>query len=416
MKHKKLFITAIVIFSVVVFLAILTVLWYWGDSYADFVDFTSSAEIPGLKDGAVPQGMANYTTTYTDENGKELKQEYLFISAYMKNGPSRLYVTGTRTGYVGYVTLKNEDGTDYYGHAGGVATSCNNSDSSGNKTVEKNGTLWVVSDGTVYCAKRSSPDYDNIAEEVITKAALKDGEQSIKFTASFKAYNGASFCYFYEDGTTSVSNDKLYVGEFYREGDKRYSTDTNHHITTNSGKEQHAYVYEYTSSTSSSNKYGVITQTDTYIMNENNTLVRNDVPKIQNIYSIPAKIQGFARTNNGSLILSESYGLANSHLYYFNWSEVFASSNRTSFRTLTGTNFEYEGYYTQHSNKYTVDNLNVYFIDESKLVRNYSIPSMSEGLCASGDRVYVLFESGCYKYKTFVRQRITDVHYFTPRV
>lgn len=419
MKNKKLFITLITLFSIVVFLAILIVLWFWGDNYKDFADFNTvkiagkDLEIPGLKDGAVPQGIANYITeyTYTDANGNEqsAKQEYLFISAYMKEGPSRIYVTGVRSGYVGYVTLKNIDGTDYFGHAGGIATSCNNSDSNGNRTQEKNGTLWIVSDGTVNCVKKSSDEYYNIADEVITKAALKEGDKSIQFTSSFKANNEASFCYFYEDGTASVANDKLYVGEFYHPKKNAYSTPDNHHITTANGDKQYALVNEYTSTTNSDNKYGLSLLTDTTLPTENR------VPKINKIISIPEKIQGFAITASKQLVLSQSYGLANSHLYYYDWNEVTSTSNRTSYTKLTGTNFEYDGVFRQSGVKYTDSSMFVYFADSSKLLRDYSIPSMSEGMCVNGDRVYVLFESGCYKYKTFVRQRITDVYYFTPR-
>ena len=419
MKSKKLFVTGITIFSVVVFLAIFLVIWYWGDSYKDFKnDFNTkkllsgeTLKIPGLDDDSAPQGIANYTTfyTFTDSNGNEqtAKQEYLFVSAYMKEGPSRIYVTGTDTGYVGYVTLKNEDGTDYFGHAGGIATSC----AYGNK----NGTLWVVSEGIVNCAKASSADYTNIAEEVIAKAALKEGDKSIQFTASFKANNDASFCFFYEDGTTSVANDKLYVGEFYHPNKDIYSTPKNHHVTTPNGDKHSAFVYEYTCNASS--KYGLTLISDDSVPQENR------VPKIDKIISIPDKIQGFARTASGQLVLSQSYGLPNSHLYYYDWSEVTktASSNRTYYKTLMQdtlgkeTNFEYEGVYKQSGVKYTDPSLYVYFADSSKVLRDYSIPAMSEGLCVNGDRVYVLFESGSYKYRAFVRQKITDIYYFTPR-
>ena len=420
MKSKKLFVTGITIFSIVVFLAILIVLWYWGDTYKDFKnDFNTkktlsgeTLKIPGLNDDAVPQGMANYTTTYTftDTSGNEQtsKQEYLFISAYMKEGPSRLYVTGTDTGYVGYVTLKNEDGTDYLGHAGGVATSC----VSGNDK----GTLWVVSDGTVFCAKASSKDYKNIAEEIIAKAKLTEGDKSIKFTASFKANNKASFCFFYEDGTSSVTSDKLYVGEFYRPKDDRYSTAEDHHVTAPNGDKHNAFVYEY--SCNSTSEYGL-----TVLGDSSGVPTENRVPKIDKIISIPDKIQGFALTNSKQLILSQSYGLPNSHLYYYDWSEVVkaASTNRTYYKTLMKdtlgkeTNFEYDGVFRQSGVKYTDPSLYVYFADDSKLLRDYSIPSMSEGLCVNGDKVYVLFESGCYKYKYFVRQKINEIYYFTPR-
>ena len=46
----------------------------------------------------------------------------VFVLYFSTDGsPSRIYVTGGDTGYVGYVTMKNTDGTDYTGHCGGIA-------------------------------------------------------------------------------------------------------------------------------------------------------------------------------------------------------------------------------------------------------------------------------------------------------
>ena len=431
MKHKKLYITLIAIFSVFVCLGTFILIWFWGDNYRDFEEFTESAAIPGLSDGAVPQGIANYTTSvYDDDNNPtEDMQEYLFISAYMKEGPSRIYVTGTRTGYIGYVTLQNVDGSGYTGHCGGIATSCTKDSSYG--------TLWVTSDSTVYCAKSSDANtYKNIAEEVILKAKLSgvpsaDGadatEKVIKFTASFEANCNASFCFFYDsDGDPtqySSTYDKFYVGEFYREGN--YETDKSHHVTTKNGTQNRAFIYEYSISTSS--EYGLTKLTS------NNLSPENRVPEVKFIYSIPDKIQGMARifdstssnsTTTGKLVLSQSWGLANSTLYYYDWSKIRNSSNSASYGTLvknvnsdgkeTAAGFEYKGVLTDQGNRYYT-NPTVYFVDDSSLEREYSIPCMSEGLCTSGDKVYVLFESASYKYKTFVRQQLRNVYYFIPR-
>lgn len=424
MKHKKLFIALIAIFSVIVCLGTFVMIWFWGDSYPDFEDFTEGVEIPGLDEGAVPQGIANYTTSVYDNEGQATadSQDYLFVSAYMKEGPSRIYVTGSRTGYIGYVTIKNEDGSDYCGHCGGIATSCVKGYS--------NGVLWITSENTVYCAKRSSNDYANIAEEVITKALNSSAESDnsenvIQFTASFKANCNASFCFFYDsdaDPTTfSTASDKFYVGEFYRKGSNE--TDGNHHVTTKNGTENKAFLYEY--SLNSSSEYGLTKLSSSNIPEEYR------VPKIQYIYSIPAKIQGMARlrdksstssTSAGKLALSQSWGLPDSTIYLYDWGKI--RSNSASYGSLVKTTdnegkevaagFEYEGVQTNLGNRY-FENPTVYFVDDSSLVREYSVPSMSEGLCASGDRVYLLFESASFKYKNFVRQQIRNIYSFIPR-
>lgn len=425
MKHKKLFITLIALFSFAVCLGTFIIIWFWGDQYADFSDFMESAPIPGLDEGAVPQGLCNYTTDQYDETGEKTGklQEYYFISAYMKEGCSRIYVTASKTGYVGYVILKNTDGSDFTGHCGGIATSsCMDYTS---------GTLWIASDGKVYCAKRSSDSYRNIAEEVIAKAKLyntpdEDGhaQNIISFKSSFEANCNADFCFYYDsDGDPTKynsTNDKLYVGEFYRP--KSSETDSRHHVTTKSGVQNKAFVYEYAID-GSNGKYGLKTLTNTNLSEDMR------VPKIQYIFSVPEKIQGFARihdsssnsTSKGKLVLSQSWGLSNSTIYLYDWEKI--RSNSASYGSLiknvdedgneTAAGLEYKGVFTQNGAKF-YENPTVYFVDESSLEREYSIPSMSEGLCANGNKVFVLFESASYKYRAFVRQQLDNLYYFIP--
>ncbi|MDE6585257.1 MAG: hypothetical protein K2K80_01070 [Clostridia bacterium] len=418
MKHKKLFITLTVVLSVLITLGIFLTIWFWGDSYKGgndyegFDNFRKEVKIPGLADGACPQGIANLKAKYTvkdaegkpvlGEDGKEryAEQQYFFISAYFKNAPSRIYVTGEETGYVGYVTLRNTDGSIYKGHCGGIAT---------------NGyTLWVVSDDTVYVARGEKKADDNIAYDLI-KAAESNGE--IKFTASFAANCNASFCYFYNadgDWTNSTyASDRFYVGEFYRDGN--YPTAERHHITTKNGDKNTAFVYEYQISTSTD--YGLIAL-------DNDINVDKKVPKIQAIYSITDEIQGFARIDGG-LVLSQSYGLKNSVLYYHSWSKITESANRVQYKDLKYINekgeektyggFEYADVKFNSGAQYKDTNVYVYYVDGGTLANKYSIPSMSEGLCVSGKRVYVLFESGAKKYSTFVRQVLDSVYSFIPR-
>lgn len=397
MKHKKLIISLTAVLSVIIILSIFLIVWFFGDTYKDFEDnFTKEVEIAGLKDGAVPQGLANTYQEYekTDKDGNSVKatQQYFFTTAYMVDGsPSRIYVTGEDTGYIGWVTMVNTDGTPYLGHCGGIAT---------------NGSyLWVTGEGTVYVAK-ASEGYTNVAQEIIKKAGA-ESEKTVKFTSTFNANGGADFCYFY-DSPDSSSYDRLYVGEFHKKGTD-YETEENHRMTTPNGYENVALAYEY--NVNSQEPYGLNVITDSIVEGENR------VPRIQKIFSLPEKVQGFARIKN-TLALSQSYGLSNSNVLTFDFNKTIANGNSETFTKITGFNFEYKGITTKNGGKFTDKNIRVYYADknnEELLLNDYSIPSMSEGLCGSGNKVYVLFESAGKKYNKFVRQQTKHVYSFRVR-
>lgn len=456
MKHKKLFISITAVCSVIVFFAVFLMIWFFGDTYPDFEApaFRQEVEIPGLADGAVPQGIATCPAEYYVErveitaDGEEKKiteaktQQYFFVSAYMNDGsPSRIYVTGEDTGYVGYVTMKTETGEDFYGHCGGIAI--NNTTSPISTTSSKYYTLWVTGEGMVYCAKASDEfikQKKSIAMEIIEKASRKapannEGDiaedyYTIQFTSSFEANNRASFCFYYDDPTSSsVSSDKLFVGEFYRE--ENYKTDDMHKLTTPNGYKNNAFMYEYNVTSSDSNKYGL------YLIDKVDGIEENArVPKIQKIYSIPEKIQGGSfsgkssySTNNGILVLSQSYGLSNSHLLCFDVKTLMNNSKK--YTEVTGESFKYKNVKKTFGGEtidYTDPNIYVYYADkndEEMFVNDYSIPSMSEGLCvvtpstsgnSASNRIHVLFESAGKKYRTFVRQQTKNVYSFIPKI
>lgn len=398
MKHKKLFISLTAVLSVVILLSIFLMIWFLGDSYKDFDNnFTKEFKIAGLKDGAVPQGLGNCSAEYEVENanGDKVKksQQYFFMTGYMVDGSaSRIYVTGADTGYVGYVKMKNVDGSDYKGHCGGIATNGN--------------FLYVTGEGTVYVKKLT-----NLVVDLIEKAKLPAGDENkyVQFTTSFDANCGADFCFYYDDpSTTSKSYDRLYVGEFYRKG--KWDTDSSHHLTTPNGVDNTAFAYEFNVSVSDE-PYGLTKISDS------NVAAENRVPKIQKIISIPEKIQGFARAGN-AVALSQSYSLSNSHILVYNWSKLTGSDNSDTFLNLKGRNFAYNGVKTDNGVQYTDKTVRVYFADKNNnevFLNDYSIPSMSEGMCTVGNKVYVLFESAGKKYRTFVREQIKYVYSFRMR-
>ena len=435
MKHKKGLIVFTALFSVVVFLGIFLMMWFWGDEYPDFdsVSFREEIAIPGLKDGACPQGLAIAKgNTYSkdgeivykkDSEGKPdesqpVTEDYYFVSAYFKEGPSRIYVTGKNSGYLGYVSL-TYGGKPFRGHVGGVAT-------------DGVRWLWVGSESTVYCIKRLDTK-KTIVDELIL-SCRENGELALdsETAASFKVNGSASFVSYYKaSSSTSSSTERLYVGEFYRAGN--YETPESHHITLPDGTVNRAFMYEYNvySYDSTTNPYGL------YMISSDEKLDKQ-VPRVQRIYSIPDRIQGVARVSGSNddnkgdvLILSQSYGLANSEIMMYNFKTIEESGNHQMYTTLVNSDgFEYSdvtyggvrSYYDTSVYVYYVfgkDNVQTLDSTGAKMypsfIRSYSLPSMSEGLAVgSDDRVNILFESSASKYKMFVRQPLDKIYSFRP--
>lgn len=473
MRNKKLLISLTAIFSVFVVIATFLMIWFWGDRYGDFREMREEFTIPDLESGGSPQGLANYFNgEYEDkkqtvsedgtvtETTEKKRQNFFFISSYMpklngKKQASRVYVYGQDTEYIGFVTLKNSDGTPHTGHVGGIAI---NHDflwiSSQAKETDADGNSEEV--GTVFVAKASGVKPEGstatlpLISEIIYKAQLSadpEADNSITFSSSFNAQGNASFLYYYDadmGASESASYaDRLYVGEFYRDGDKYGTLDT-HKLTTptstnvstgkaSGGDKNNAFAYEYNvnASTYSDNPFGLYTITSSDA-SEYTTKSGQPMPQIQKILSLPDEVQGFARTTDGKLVLSVSYGLKNSKLYYYDWEKLADTNYNTTpsklysdiFTDANGVkqNYQYEDFYREYGNgktlPYQATSLRVYFVDSTSLLRTYDIPCMSEGLCVMKDRneerVYVLFESGAQQYRKFVRQILEEVYSFIP--
>ena len=194
----------------------------------------------------------------------------------------------------------------------------------------------------------------------VTQAAAERGTVKVNYT--WDPHNNADFCYF--DGTY------LYVGEFYRAGN--YETDESHRITTPAGDENAAVIFRY--------------GTGNY---------EEDEATPSRAYSITGEIQGMAVCHDGDrFVLSQSWGLKNSKLLTYDPGK---------------SNYSYDEI------KINGANIRTYYLDSSTLVDEYELPSMSEGLCSTGDKVFVLFESGSKKYRMFVRESLKNVYSFRLR-
>ena len=309
----------------------------------DFFDNANAEfDIPGLDEDFCPQGM----TELTGYN------KYI-ISGYMsKGGPSRFYVIDGETNNIEKYFTLNIDGKKYDGHAGGIASY---------KSL-----LWTVSmvddDGEGYAFSFNATDVINV-----------DNGGEVIVRGFFKTNNNADFVF--------VENEMLWVGEFYKP--EKYETDPNHHLTTRSGETNRAICYAYEIDESS--KAGV-SSTGGFTTNGAN-VVRPPVKAL----SVRDLCQGIALTADGKFVMSTSYSIPDSHIYYYK--DVLNEEAHGTIRV-------------------GLDEVPLWFLDEEAKIGSAQIPAMSEELFVKNNRVYVLFESACQKYKFYNRVRIKSVYSF----
>jgi hypothetical protein len=91
-------------------------------------------------------------------------------------------------------------------------------------------------------------------------------------------------------------------------------------------------------------------------------------------YSLTGLVQGMTFTEN-RIVLSTSYGLASSHLYFYDTSKIT------------------EG-------QFTVNNTTVplYYLDSASLVETVTAPPMSEEIVYKDGYIYIMTESASNKY------------------
>lgn len=211
--------------------------------------------IPGTSDGSVLQGLE-----YTD--GKFL------VCGYMTDGTaSKLFVVDEEKNKTEKtLLLQKEDGSDYTGHAGGVAV---------------NGKYVYVADGSDKCL------YVYLLSDI---NSASDGG-SVKSIGSFSTLVSEND--YISPAFVTVADGKVFVGEFYRE--QNYKTLDSHKIKTASGDENPALIVAFEADESA--PYGVS-------------------QKISEVYSVRGLVQGMAMTED-RIYLSTSYAVAFSHIYTY---------------------------------------------------------------------------------------------------
>ncbi len=241
-----------------------------------------------------------------------------FLTAgYMSNGSSsRVYYFDKEKSY--YVELVSADGSEYDGHTGGIA----------------------INDDYVYITGSNQIDVFSVAD-------FAEGKKKAQAIGKIETPINPAFC--------SVNGGFFYIGSFYRDPGDKYKTKEWEHITTPDGTENPATIISYRLDISAKDNFGI-----------------KKTP--ESVFSIPALVQGMCFTPD-YMVLSASYGLAASHLYFYD----FAASQKDS--------IEVDGV-----------KANLYYLD-GKVLRNTvkAIP-MSEEIVYKEGKIYVMTEAASNKY------------------
>ena len=196
---------------------------------------------------------------------------------------------------------------------------------------------------------------NKIVRVPLAQALASENKGAVAVADDFDAGFGLAFC--------QIWNGYLVVGEFYRPGN--YETDASHHVTVG-GETNPALVYCYELDEAAPGGGGALCC----------------------VLSVRGLVQGIAFTEE-NIYLSCSWGLADSEICVYANPIAGGASDA----------------------QYEVNGVSVplYFFGGERQLACEKLPSMTEGIFAEGDRLYVLFESACQKYKSFVRRQMKFV-------
>ncbi|MBE6133016.1 MAG: hypothetical protein E7180_06515 [Erysipelotrichaceae bacterium] len=200
-------------------------------------------------------------------------------------------------------------------------------------SLQRNSKKFTGHAGGVSCSKTNVyiASGDKVYTIPLTTLLNAKNKDVIDIGEGTPVNNQASFSY--------CDDNYLYVGEFHDGG---------------------AYITEHPYQTNDGMFYAIVSKYDV-----------NDITKPIKIYSIRNKVQGICFTPDGKVILSTSYGLADSHYYVYNEADAVNSN-------------------------LTLDGAPVYYLNNC--IRDVKGPAMAEGLDYYQDKIITLTESACDKY------------------
>lgn len=323
-KWQKVLIIAVALIA----LFLLAVRLYFRIPVRDYYKASEKAfVIPEYNYGYVAQGLA-----YDEESG------YFLLTGYKNNHmASPVYIVD---GVVDkdnrlpdrIVHLKAESGADFLGHAGGLS----------------------IHGDYIYIAGGEDHGLYVYDRNEIMSNAGEIGNGGIASCIGFfptgvsdDDYIGVAF--------TTIHDNRLYVGEFYRE--ENYPTLPSHKLTTPAGDYNQALVVSYEFSDAADSLFGL-----------------NPVPV--EAYSITGLVQGMCFDDEGRVYLSTSYATAFSHIYVY----------------------EEKGAYTGDTIDVLGVNVPLYTLDTASLIKDVKTAPMSEEIEIVDGKLYTNCEAASNKY------------------
>ncbi|MBQ7337182.1 MAG: hypothetical protein IJW40_01875 [Clostridia bacterium] len=226
-----------------------------------YKDAAREFTIPGLSDNYTPQGF-----DYLAE------QDIFLCCGYMSDGTaSRIYTVDKDYQSSAPITIKNADGSDHLGHAGGI-TAFPGTDH-----------VYLASDG---CLHR------------LSLADILDGDGVVTIKEDLFVMLEPAYC-------TVYGND-LYVGSYYYP--EKYETPESERYVTPAGDQNYALLAIYP----------LDPDTGKLLTDKPDTLV-----------STCGMVQGMAFADADTMILSTSWGLSTSHLYCYDLTKLDPAQSGT---------------------------------------------------------------------------------------
>ena len=248
----------------------------------------------------------------------EEKGVYL-ACGYQKSGKaSRIYILDGKDQL--RVDLKNADGSDYTGHTGGIDTFG----------------PYVYITATEGC-------------DLFLLDDVFDGDGKATCVGAFKTIVDPAYC--------TIVGDLLYVGSYYDKG--HYETPQEHHMDTPIGDRNYAILAVYR-------------------LDPTTGVPTSEIPEC--VYSSTGHVQGMTFAGERVMVLSASYGLSTSKLYFHDLMVVHDTNNVGATMLINGAEVP------------------LYFLDSSSLIDTVDAPPMSEEIVWKNDRIWVMNESACTKY------------------